>query len=63
MHRQGYWSGTSSNLRKNSSVYREWRSIRSAKDAGGTLTHYVHVFYQARSGLNDAGVAAVSGRQ
>ena len=60
VRRQGYWSGTSSNRRKNGSVFREWRSIRSAKDAGGSVTHYVHVFYEARSGFNDAGAGAGS---
>jgi PAS domain S-box-containing protein len=41
--REGYWSGTTWARRKNGSVYREWRSIRAVRDAGGTLTHFVMV--------------------
>jgi len=55
VHRHGYWSGASSSRRKNGSAYREWRSVRSVKDAAGAVTHYVHVFYEAdapRSGLS-----------
>ena len=54
VQREGYWSGTTWNRRRNGSVYREWRSIRSVKDAGGLVTHYVHVFYEVgapRNGL------------
>jgi PAS domain S-box-containing protein len=47
VHRDGYWSGTTWARRKNGSVYREWRSVRSVKDANGAVTHYVHVFYEA----------------
>jgi PAS domain S-box-containing protein len=54
VQRDGYWSGTSWNRRRNGTVYREWRSIRAAKDAAGAVTHYIHVFYEVgapRSGL------------
>ena len=44
--REGYWSGTSWARRKNGSVYREWRSVRAVKDAAGSATHYVMVFYE-----------------
>ena len=60
VHRDGYWSGASWNRRKNGSVYREWRSIRAAKDAAGVLTHYIHVFYEAgtpRNGMTASGPA------
>lgn len=49
VHREGYWSGTTWNRRKNGSVFREWRSLRSVKDPAGGVTHYVHVFYEAAS--------------
>ena len=54
VQREGYWSGTTWNRRKNGSVYREWRSIRAVKDAAGAVTHgavthYVHVFYEVGS--------------
>ncbi|HUQ77046.1 MAG TPA: PAS domain S-box protein [Burkholderiales bacterium] len=55
VHRDGHWSGTSWNRRKNGTVYREWRSIRAAKDAAGAITHYIHVFYEVgapRSGMS-----------
>jgi len=54
VQRDGYWSGTSWNRRRNGTVYREWRSIRAARDAAGAVTHYVHVFYEVgapRSGV------------
>ena len=44
---EGYWSGTTWAKRKNGSVYREWRSVRTVKDPNGAVTHYVHVFYEA----------------
>ncbi len=44
--REGYWSGTTWSRRKNGSVYREWRSIRAVREAGGPVTHYVMVFYE-----------------
>jgi PAS domain S-box-containing protein len=47
VQREGYWSGTTWSRRKNGSVYREWRSLRAVRDAGGTITHYVSVFYEA----------------
>jgi len=52
VHRDGYWSGTSWNRRKNGSVYREWRSIRPAKDPNGKVTHYIHVFYEVGAPRN-----------
>ena len=58
VQRDGYWSGTSWNRRKNGSVFREWRSIRAAKDAAGAVTHYVHVFYEVgtpRNGMTASG--------
>jgi PAS domain S-box-containing protein len=57
VHREGYWSGTTWNKRTNGTVYREWRSIRAAKADDGTVTHYIHVFYEAgapRNGLSGA---------
>lgn len=56
VQRDGYWSGTTWNRRKNGTVYREWRSIRSAKDADGGVTHYIHVFYEVGAPRN--GVSA-----
>ncbi len=47
VHREGHWSGTGWAKRKNGSVYREWRSVRTVKDANSAVTHYVHVFYEA----------------
>jgi PAS domain S-box-containing protein len=55
--RKGYWSATLWNRRKNGAVYREWRSIRAAKDSAGVLTHFIHVFYEVgvpRNSLRDA---------
>ena len=52
VQRDGYWSGTTWNRRKNGSVYREWRSIRSAKAADGGVTHYIHVFYEVGAPRN-----------
>lgn len=46
VHRDGYWSGTTWSRRKNGSVYREWRSVRSVKGENGAVTHYVSVFYE-----------------
>ena len=59
VQRDGSWSGASWSRRKNGSVYREWRSIRSAKDAAGAVTHYIHVFYEVGTPRN--GVAASNG--
>ncbi|HZE59007.1 MAG TPA: PAS domain S-box protein [Burkholderiales bacterium] len=47
VHRDGYWSAMNWTRRKNGSVYRQWRSVRSVKDPNGAVTHYVHVFYEA----------------
>lgn len=41
--REGYWSGTTWARRRNGSVYREWRSIRTVRDAAGAITHFVTV--------------------
>ena len=51
--RQGYWSGTTWSRRQNGSVYREWRSIRVVRDAGGKPTHFVHVFYEVGAGTRE----------
>ena len=59
--KDGYWSGTTWARRKNGSVYREWRSIRSVKDAAGTLTHYVIVFSEVGA-QRSPGEAAVTGK-
>jgi PAS domain S-box-containing protein len=56
--RDGYWSATIWNRRKNGSVYREWRSVRAVKDPSGAITHYVHVFYEVGSPKATAGSAA-----
>jgi PAS domain S-box-containing protein len=50
--RQGHWSGVSANSRKNGAVFREWRSIRSVRDAAGAVTHYVHAFYEVGTPRN-----------
>jgi PAS domain S-box-containing protein len=42
--RDGHWSGTKWNKRKNGAVYKEWRSIRAVRDPAGQITHYVTVF-------------------
>jgi len=47
--REGHWSGTKWSRRRNGAVYREWRSIRAVRDAEGATTHYVIVFFEARS--------------
>ena len=57
--RDGYWSGTNWNRRKNGSVYREWRSIRPAKDDAGRVTHSIHVFYEV--GVPRNGVQSTAG--
>jgi len=46
VQRDGYWSGTTWSRRKNGSVFREWRSVRSVRDEAGSTTHYVSVFYE-----------------
>jgi len=42
--RQGYWAGTSWCHRKNTALYREWRSISVIKDTSGQITHYISIF-------------------
>jgi PAS domain S-box-containing protein len=59
--KDGYWSGTTWVRRKNGSVYREWRSIRAVKDAGGAVTHYVIVFSEVGA-QRSQGEAAVTGK-
>jgi PAS domain S-box-containing protein len=46
VERTGYWSGSTWAKRKGGALYREWRSVRAARDPAGTLTHFVHVFYE-----------------
>ena len=48
--RDGYWSATIWNRRKNGSVYREWRSVRAVKENAGVVTHYVMLFYEVGAG-------------
>ena len=50
VQREGYWSGTTWSRRKDGSVYREWRSVRAVREAGGAVTHYVNVFYEVSAG-------------
>ena len=45
--REGYWSGTTWARRRNGAVYREWRSVRSVRDASGAVSHFVMVFCEA----------------
>ena len=49
LDREGHWSGTRWNKRKNGAVYKEWRSIRAVRDAAGKTTHYVTVFSEVGS--------------
>ncbi len=49
VEREGYWAGTLWSRRKNSSVYREWRSIRAIRNLADVTTHYVIVFYEVGS--------------
>lgn len=53
VQQHGYWSGTTWSRRKNGSVYREWRSVRAVREAGGALTHTVMVFSEAGRGLKN----------
>ena len=59
VQREGYWSNTIWNRRKNGAVYREWRAIRVARDPLGAVTHYIHVFYEVGAPRN--GVQKVAG--
>jgi PAS domain S-box-containing protein len=47
VERTGYWSGSTWAKKKGGGMYREWRSVRAVRDPGGTVTHYVQVFYDA----------------
>ncbi|MGV6395511.1 phosphodiesterase DibA [Pseudomonas caspiana] len=40
----GQWSGEIWNRRKSGEVYPQWQSIRSVKDNGGAIKHFVAVF-------------------
>jgi diguanylate cyclase (GGDEF)-like protein/PAS domain S-box-containing protein len=40
----GQWSGEIWNRRKSGEIYPQWQSIRTIKDNGGNITHYVAVF-------------------
>ncbi|MDB5979261.1 MAG: gmr 12 [Pseudomonas sp.] len=44
LHANGQWSGEIWNRRKSGEVYPQWQSIRSIKDEGGSISHYVAVF-------------------
>jgi PAS domain S-box-containing protein len=57
VRRDGYWSGTTWSRRRNGSVYREWRSLRAVKDATGTVSHYVIVFYEVGEQRNGSAAA------
>jgi len=46
--REGHWSGSGWARRRDGQVYKEWRSVRAARDTEGRVTHYVIVFYQAQ---------------
>ena len=59
--KDGYWSGTTWARRKNGSVYREWRSIRSVKDPASVVTHYVIVFSEVGAQRSQS-EAAVTGK-
>lgn len=58
VEREGYWSGTTWNRRKNGSVYREWRSVRAVREARKPTSHYVFVFYEVGSRPADASLTA-----
>ncbi len=44
LHANGQWSGEIWNRRKSGEVYPQWQNIRSIKDDGGSVSHYVAVF-------------------
>jgi NNP family nitrate/nitrite transporter-like MFS transporter len=50
--REGHWTGSLWNRRKNGAVYREWRSVRSVKNEAGVVTHYVHAFSEVGTPRN-----------
>jgi PAS domain S-box-containing protein len=60
VQRDGYWSGTTWSKRKNGSVYREWRSVRAVREAGGAVTHYVNVFYEVSPAKAGGGGSATA---
>ena len=45
--RDGHWSGSGWAKRKDGAVYKEWRSVRAARDSDGRVTHYVTAFHEA----------------
>lgn len=51
LERQGYWTGTSWCRRKDTSLYREWRSVTAIKDKTGRLTHYIELFMDVSDSL------------
>ena len=59
VQRDGYWSGTTWSRRKNGSVYREWRSVRAVRDPSGSVTHYVHVFYEVSAAKGGSATATI----
>lgn len=58
VRRDGYWSGTTWSRRRNGSVYREWRSVRSVRDPEGGVTHYVVVFSEVGAPRSQNGQSA-----
>jgi PAS domain S-box-containing protein len=44
LDRQGYWAGTSWCHRKNTGLYREWRSVSVIRDKSGQITHCISIF-------------------
>jgi len=59
VQRDGYWSGSTWSRRKNGSVYREWRSVRAVRDPSGSVSHYVHVFYEVSESKGGAATATI----
>jgi len=45
--REGHWSGSGWAKRRDGVVYKEWRSVRAARDSDGRVTHYVTAFHEA----------------
>jgi PAS domain S-box-containing protein len=42
--RTGHWDGTTWCLRRDATMYREWRSVSAVRDAEERITHYVALF-------------------
>ncbi|MBI3370550.1 MAG: PAS domain S-box protein [Betaproteobacteria bacterium] len=49
---RGYWSGTSWCRRKDSNLYREWRSISTIRDSAGSISHYINLFMDVSDPLH-----------